>query len=316
MRTEKNKIKMPNFFIVGAARSGTTSISRYLGQHPEVYIPRQKEVHYYAADYFPCNGPGDERLNKIVIHNEDQYVQLFKGVTEEKAVGESSVFYLCFPGTAERIAQAVPGAKIIILLRNPVDRAYSAYMHLVRDGREYMGFAEGLRLEEERCKKGFEPLWWYKDLGLYYKQVKRYLNVFSIENVKVVLYDEFNANPWQVLHDVFAFLGVREDIAIDTSIHYNIAGVPKSRRIYALLESFIYNHSAIGKGVKSLIPMRLGEAWHNKAMSMFLRSTPMDAQVHTQLKEYFAEDVEKLEDLLCRDLSCWGHRRHSIAYER
>jgi Sulfotransferase family len=316
MRTEKNEIKRPNFFIAGAARSGTTSLSHYLVQHPEVYMPREKEVHYYAADYFPCNGPGDERLNKIVIHDEDHYAQLFEGVMEEKAVGESSVFYLCLPGTAERIVQAVPGAKIIILLRNPVDRAYSAYLHLVRDGREPMGFAEGLQLEEERCKKGFEPLWWYKDLGLYYEQVKRYLHVFGIENVKVVVYDEFNANPEQVLHDIFVFLGVREDIAIDTSVHYNVAGIPKSRRIYSLLESFTNNHSVIGKGIKSLIPMRLGEAWLNKAMSMSLRSTPMDAQIHTQLTEYFAEDIEKLEDLLCRNLSCWGHRRQSIAYER
>jgi hypothetical protein len=301
MKVEKGEIIRPNFFIVGAARSGTTSLSRYLSQHPAVYIPRQKEIHFFAADYFPRNGPGDEWLNKVVIHDEVRYTKLFAGVKGEKAVGEASVFYLCLPGTAERIAQAVPDAKIVMVLREPVDRAYSAYMHLVR-----------LRLEEVRREKGFEPLWWYKELSLYYKQVKQYLDVFGVERVKVVLYDDLCTNPEQVVRDVFVFLGVREDVPIDTSARYNIAGVPKSRRLYTLLDNFIKSSSPLGKGVKSLVPMRLGEAWHNKAMAMFLRSVPMDSQVHAQLKEYFAEDIAKLQDLLCREISCWGYRVQSI----
>src|SRR5438067_1876114 len=147
---------MPNFFIVGAARSGTTSFNRYLSQHPQVYITPRKEVHFFAAHHFPRTGPGDEAINRRVIGEEEQYAQLFAGVAGEKAIGESSVFYLCFPGTAERIAQAVPDAKIIVLLREPVDRAYSSYMHLVRYGREHLGFEEGLSHEEERRQKGFE----------------------------------------------------------------------------------------------------------------------------------------------------------------
>ena len=103
---------LPNFFIVGAARSGTTSLDRYLSQHPEIYITPRKETHFFAADLFPpCfKGPGDERLNRLLIRDEDQYAQLFAGATGAKAIGESSAFYLCFPGTAERIAQAVPDA--------------------------------------------------------------------------------------------------------------------------------------------------------------------------------------------------------------
>src|SRR5437764_4019648 len=227
---------MPNFFIVGAARSGTTSLDRYLSQHPQIFITPRKEVHFFAADQFPRTGPGDEGLNRRVIKDGDQYAQLFAGVAGEKAIGESSVFYLCFPGTAERIAQAVPDAKIIVLLREPVDRAYSSYMHLVRDGREHLGFEEGLSHEGERRQKGFEPMWWYKELGLYYKQVKRYLDVFGTQRVKVVLYDEFCLNTVQVVRDVFAFLGVKEDVIIDTSVRYNVAGVPKSRRLYTLLD--------------------------------------------------------------------------------
>ena len=300
--------KMPNFFIVGAARSGTTSLDRYLSQHPEIYITQRKEGHFFAADHFPRTGPGDEGLNKRVICDEEQYAQLFAGVAGEKAIGESSVFYLCFPGTAERIVQSVPGAKIIIILREPVERAYSAYMHLVRDGRETLEFADGLSREEERRQKGYEPMWWYKELGLYYSQVKRYLDVFGSECVKVLLYDELCTNPGQVVSDVFAFLKVREDVVIDTSVHYNIAGVPKSRKLYTLLDNFIHEPGALEKRIKSLVPQHLRVAWASKAKAMLLRQVPQNPHIRAQLIGYFEEDVGKLEDLLQCDLNIWHYR--------
>ena len=308
------EVKMlPNFFIVGAARSGTTSLDRYLGQHPEVYITPRKETHFFAHDFLPpCfKGPGDERLNRLLIRDEDQYAQLFAGVTGAKAIGESSAFYLCFPGTAERIAQAVPDAKIIMILREPADRAYSAYTFLV--GREGLGFEEGLSREEERKQKGFEPMWWYKELGLYYGQIKHYLEVFGTQRVKVLLYDELFANPGRTLRDVFTFLGVKEDVVIDTSVRYNVAGVPKSRRLYSLLNHFIYTPSPLEKDIKSLVPQHLRVAWASKVIGMFTRSVPVDPQIHARLKAYFAEDVGKLEDLLHRDLLSWQYREPSIA---
>jgi hypothetical protein len=304
---------LPNFFLVGAARSGTSSLDRYLSQHPQIYITPGKETHFFANDLFPprFTGPGDDRLNRLLIRDEDQYAQLFAGVTGAKAVGESSVFYLCFPSTAERIAQTVPDAKIIMILREPVERAYSAYTFLV--GRETLGFEEGLSREQERKLKGFEPMWWYKELGLYYGQVKHYLEVFGTGRVKVLLYDELFANPGQTLRDVFTFLQVKEDVVIDTSVRYNVAGVPKSRRLYTLLDHFIYNPSPPEKLVKSLVPLPLRRAWASKAIGMFTRPVPVDPQIHAQLKGYFAEDVRKLEGLLQRDLLCWHYREPSIA---
>ena len=306
---------MPTFFIVGAARSGTTSLDRYLSQHPEIYITQRKETHFFAANHFPRSGPGDEGLNRRVIHDEEQYTQLFAGVAGEKEIGESSVFYLCFPGVAERIARSVPGAKIIILLREPVERAYSAYMHLVRDGRETLGFAEGLSKEEERRQQGFEPMWWYKELGLYYSQIKYYLDVFGRDQVKVLLYNELYTNLDEVLREVFAFLTVKEDVMIDTSIHYNPAGVPKSRKLYTLLNNFIHNPGTLEKRVKSLVPPQLRAAWASKAMATLLRPVPPDPWIQAQLKEYFAEDVRKLEHLLQRDLQCWNNRESAPLFQ-
>lgn len=305
---------LPNFFIVGAARSGTTSLDRYISQHPEVYITPKKETHFFTDGHFPpCSGPGDDRLSKLLIRDEDEYAQLFTGVSGAKAIGESSAFYLCFTDTAERIAKTIPDAKIIIILREPVERAYSAYMFMVRDGRETLEFVEGLNREEERKQKGFEPIWWYKELGLYYKQVKHYLDVFGKRRVKVLLYDELFANPEGELRDVFTFLGVREDVSIDTSVRYNVSGSPKSRKFYNLLDNFIYNPSFLEKRIKSLVPQHLRTAWASKIIGMSVEHVPLDDAVGAELKAYFAEDVRRLEDLLHRDLLGWHYRETSAA---
>ena len=304
----------PNFFIIGAARSGTTSLEEYLCQHPDIYITTKKESHFFAAEELPpvFTGPGDDRLNERVIRDEETYTRLFVDQQRTKAIGETSVFYLCYPGSAERIAQAVPEAKIIVILREPVARAYSAYMFLKRDGRETLAFAEGLEREEERKQQDFEPMWWYKELGLYYNQVKHYLDVFGPERVKVLLYEEMYANPADVLRDVFAFLGVKEDIVVNTSIRYNLSGVPKWRKLYAPLDRFIFHPGPVSKFIKSLVPKRLRTAWASKAIGMLTEQVPIDPELQAQLRAYFAEDVAKLEDLLQKNLSPWQYKRPSL----
>jgi LPS sulfotransferase NodH len=295
---------MPNFFVVGAARSGTTSLDRYLSQHPEIFITPRKDAHFFAAEHFPRTGPGDGVMNRKVMRDEEQYAQLFARVTTEKAIGESSAFYLCLPGTAERIARVVPGAKMLMILREPVERTYSAYSLLRRDGRETLSFEEGLCQEAARKQQGFEPMWWYKELSLYTAQVQRYLEVFGRAQVKVLLYEELFANPGQVLREVFAFLGVREEVEINTSVRYNVSGAPRSRWLHTVLYRLSDTSNALAKHVKPAL------AW--KAMGTFLlRPAPeMNPETRAELQAYFAEDVGKLEELLQRDLRSW-HRRES-----
>lgn len=306
---------LPNFFIIGAARSGTTSLDLYLSQHPEIYITPRKESHFFASSDIPpsYNGPGDERMNRLLVRDENSYTQLFAETAGAKAIGEASAFYLCYPNSAERIVQAVPDAKIIMILREPVARAYSAYMFLLRDGRETKEFEEGLRREEERKQQDFEPMWWYKELSSYYKQVKHYLEVFGTQQVKILLYEELFSNPAQVLRDVFTFLEVKEDIEINTSVRYNLSGSPKSRKLYNLLDKFIFNPNALEKRIKSLVPMHLRIAWASKVIGMFTKPVPLNPQIQKELKTYFAEDVGMLEDLLERDLLSWQYRESSLA---
>ncbi|WP_067621209.1 sulfotransferase family protein [Alicyclobacillus acidiphilus] len=293
----------PNFFIVGAAKSGTSSLDRYLGQHPEVYIPPKKEAHFFSIPDFPpvFRGPGDEGMNQYTIRDRDMYYHLFDGVAGEKAIGESSVFYLYYPGTAQRMKQEIPDAKIIIMLRNPVDRAFSAYMHLIRDEREHRSFRESLAKEAEFKANDFEPMWYYRELGLYSEQVKRYLETFGRDRVKVIIFEEFVKDAVSGVQDVAAFLGVSTDFVPDTSIRHNESGVPKSRLLY----NFISKPHGIKELVKPLVPTGVRERLGNQAKSMVLERAQMDPDVRSELEAYFAEDVKKLEELLHRDLSVW-----------
>lgn len=294
---------LPNFLIVGAAKSGTSSLDYYLSQHPEIYIPRKKEAHYFSIPSFPIafRGPGDEGMNEYTIRSRSDYEQLFSHVREEKAVGESSVFYLYYPGTAERIREEIPDAKILIILRNPVDRAFSAYMHLIRDEREHLPLDQALAAEASRKEMDYEPMWLYQELGFYSEQVQRYLEVFGPSQVKVVVFEDFIARPQAVLKDVFQFLNVDSEFTVDTSVRLNESGQVKSRWLY----NFISKPNFLKEAVKPLFPSAVRERLGLKAKSMVLAKATMDPEVRAQLADTFAPEIAKLEVLLNLDLSKW-----------
>ena len=148
---------LPNFLVIGAAKSGTSSLYMYLKQHPEIYMSPIKEPHFFSFDDESkmTKGPGDP-IHKAIT-NFDDYQAQFDGVTDEKAIGEASTSYLYRPEAPGRIHAMLPDAKLIVILRNPVDRAFSAYMHVVRDKRETSkDFAEALSKEESRKAAGWE----------------------------------------------------------------------------------------------------------------------------------------------------------------
>lgn len=294
---------LPNFLVVGAAKSGTSSIDRYLAQHPDIFLPAKKEAHYFAIPSFPAkfNGRGDEGMNTETIGSRERYESLFAPVSKEIAIGESSAFYLYYPGTAERIYSENPDMKIVIVLRNPVDRAFSAYMYLLRDEREALSFENGLLEEANRKRMDYEPMWLYRELGLYTEQVHRYLDVFGRNQVKVVLYDDFSRDTAATMSELFAFLGVNPNFSIDSSIRYNESGMPKSRALF----NFISKPNALKEIVKPFVPAALRERLGNQAKSMLLEKVQMNPATRASLKEYFASDITQLQTLLERDLSAW-----------
>src|SRR6056297_2673206 len=182
---------LPDFLIVGASKSGTSSIYHYLNQHPEIFLSNiQKEGRYFSQMKGNFSGPGDTRVDAAIIRNIEQYKMLFQNYNNEKAVGDISPEYLWFHERAIPLIKSVLGTevKIIIISRSPVERAYSGYLHFKRDTRETLSFEEALEKEDERKQKNWIWAWQYKHSGLYYEQVKAYLDNF--ENTKVIIFDD------------------------------------------------------------------------------------------------------------------------------
>ncbi|MDP6150009.1 MAG: sulfotransferase, partial [Gammaproteobacteria bacterium] len=169
---------LPTFLVIGAPKCGTTSLYHYLDQHPDVYLSPVKEPQYFAfaGQQLDFRGPG-VTINNAVTELAD-YRKLFSGASVEKAIGEASALYLSVPGTAERIRAQIPDVRLIAILRRPADRAFSSYMHLIRDDREPMrDFAAALAAEEQRIADNWGFLWRYKQLGRYYEQLKHYYDI-------------------------------------------------------------------------------------------------------------------------------------------
>ncbi|EPZ44556.1 hypothetical protein N007_10785 [Alicyclobacillus acidoterrestris ATCC 49025] len=153
---------LPNFLVIGAAKAGTTALYRYLSQHPEVFMPSIKEPNYFALANREVRfqGPGDDRTNRSSITRFADYQALFDEADGYQAVGEASPMYLYTADAANRIHDLIPNVKLIVILRDPVERAHSAYLHLRRDEREPLAnFADAIAAEEERIAKHWAPMW-------------------------------------------------------------------------------------------------------------------------------------------------------------
>ncbi|QSO45674.1 sulfotransferase [Alicyclobacillus mengziensis] len=268
------------------------------------YMSPIKEPHFFARDYFPekFTGPGDEGFSENRARNLNDYLRLFRNGENASIRGEGSVYYLYFPGIAERLYKFNPDAKVIIILRNPVDRAFSAYMHTVRDGRETLTFEQALDREEQRRKQGFQPLWWYRELGLYSSQVARYINVFPENQCKIFLFEDLR-NTQHVMRDTFDFLNLDPNMPIDASVPINESGVPKSRLLY----NFFAKPNIFKELLKPLVPQRFRQRLGQRAKSMTLSKVTMQPETRVMLRQYYRRDVEQLEGLIRRDLSAWLH---------
>lgn len=295
-------VHLPNVFIVGSAKSGTSSLYQYLKQHPAVFMSRIKEPHYLCSDCFPerFTGPGDEGFSDNIVRNREAYLELFENPGEATILGEASVYYLNFPDSAERIKALNPDAKIIAVLREPVSRAFSAYLHTTRDGRETLSFELALKVESERIAKGYQPLWWYQQIGYYSQQVRRYLEVFDPSQIRIFLYEDLKDTE-RVLQEVFKFLDIPPDIPVDTSIRYNVSGVPKSRWIY----NFFAQPNPLKSALKPFFPTALRQRLGHQAKAMTLQRIELRRETRTMLQERYRDDIHELEQLLDRDLSHW-----------
>ncbi len=262
-------MKMPNFLIIGAAKAGTTSLYHYIKQHPQIYMSPIKETNFFALVDEPLDfcGPGDhDYINRFSVRTIERYWEQFEGCTDELAVGEASPLYLYHAQAARRIWKQLPHVKLIVILRHPVDRAYSAFLHLIRDGREeHVDFGQALQNEDTRIRSRWEHIWHYKQMGYYYKQLKRYYDIFGHSQIRVYFYEDLKVNSLELIQDIFRFLGVDDTFVPDLSIRYN-----QARAVLA--------HTDI---------------------------PPLRTEMRIEMIETYREDVLRLQDLVQVDLSNW-----------
>ena len=253
------------------------------------------------------SGPDDQGVvSRMFVKDKSLYDDMYSG-REESYLGDASASYLYCKESAELIKKYNPDAKIIVLLRNPIYRAFSAYSHMRRDFREINSeFCGALSEEEFRISKGWMPIWHYKNMGFYYDQVQRYKKTFG-DNVLILKFEELVLNPKAVLRKVECFL--REDLSIesiDVSRVENDSRMPKNR----MLHLFVRNPNFI----KSMLSRFLSQRARAR-IKRFIKEVNADrkmdidsASIHA-LKEEYQSDVERLKHLLNDDFNEWPEFR-------
>jgi hypothetical protein len=296
--------RLPNFLLVGANRCGTTSLYYYLKEHPEVHMSSIKEPSFFLSLSFkvPEQGIGDDRREFVTDFND--YCRLFETAGDCKALGEASTENLYhYDKVIPDIKRLLGNPKILISLRNPVERAFSAYTYLISENREFLTFEEGLSQEEKRMRDGWRQIWFYKDAGFYSARVKAYLENF--DEVKICLFDDLIVNPLSFVQEVYKFLGVDPSYKPDVKARYKTSGIPRSKKINRLFEEPTRLRSvarAVGKFVLK------EDGWTKVRDALKAKSyarAEMKPETRIYLERVYREDILKLEDVIQRDLSAW-----------
>jgi hypothetical protein len=313
-------VKLPNFFIVGAPKAGTTSLYAYLDQHPQVYMSPLKEPHYFASEMRPENFSAqlrrridrelraledylrsdmrEKRFGGLVSSWED-YLKLFRNVSDEIAIGEATACYLWSKTAPRNIAACIPHARIVINLRNPVDRAFSQYLQMVTMGTIRWSFREQIHASL-RCEPQQFGEWWpLLEFGRYHEQVTRYLNEFPRSQIHISFYEDLDREPGRLMSDLFTFLGVDPSFSADVSSRHHEPQVPKLPGTAYFLKRW-----DIWPRLRNLTPRPL----RPRLRTLLLRSRAslaMDSADRAFLTDYYRDDVVKLANLLGRDLTAW-----------
>lgn len=303
-------LPQPDFAIIGAGKSGTTALHKYLQQHPQIFIPEHKDPSYLAVmqetPVAPEDDPQGFHHHPYAIYDEAAYLALFEPAGAEQLTGDVSTMYLYHPDAAENIRRHRPGLKLICILRNPADRLFSRYLHLARDRRDH----------ETPLDQLFDrdSVWWHRDdlirEGRFYEHLKRYYDRFGREQIKVFLYDDLKADEQGLLRDIWDFLGVDASFTPETEIRFNQSGVIK----HAWKDYLIGHPSLLRRSAEAVAPgivdrMRKHPGLQRMVSRMRagnLERPDFDPALRQRITdEIYREDITKLQTLIGRDLSHW-----------
>lgn len=303
-------MNQPNFLILGVAKSGTTSLYHYLSQHPEIFMSRVKEPNFFACEgeHLNYQGPGYFYVRDWTVTSWQDYQKLFAAAGQAKALGEASWSSFYYPAAVERIRRYCPQMKFILLLRNPIERAFSHYSYLRQYEKEPVAdFEEAIAFESQRIAANYWADWHYLQLGFYSQAIIRYQQVFAQSRFKIVLYEDFTQDTIRILREIFEFLEVAGDYQSATFTRaYNSTQLPKSQMIHRLFQTSRQVH--LKRVVKTLVPETTYQCLkqNRDRLESKTRYTPqLSLQARHRLSRIYRSEIAALEQLLERDLSGW-----------
>jgi len=305
-----SQTRLPDFVVIGAGKSGTTSLNEYLKEHPQIFMSTRKEPNFFAYEMAKEEDfelESSREFYRDSVLNLEEYLNLFKGSKEHQLLGEVSNTYLNSEMACQRIKHHVPNAKIIAILRHPADRLFSRYSHYVRE--DLLPTDGGLENVFDQSTS-----WWQRpDMiteGLYYGQVKRYYENFPQENIRIYLYENFINDTAGVMEDIFKFLEIDATVKVATDIVYNKSGTVKNKAV----DNIVGQNSAMILALKKVSPALhrwmknsvIINRWLFNLRNKNLQKADFSPQLRKKIvEEIYAEDIKKLADLIDQDLSHW-----------
>ena len=293
---------LANLYVAGAMRAGTTSVYRYLAQHPDVFMAPVKEPHFLAAaaGRRSFRGPGDESFERELVTDRAGYEALFRGAGRHRLRGEASSQYLQDPQALAAMAALTPEATVVVVLRDPVDRAHSAWAYLRAQGREDAPtLLEGVQREDERRRRHYSPMWWYTGSSRYAEAVERLLGLFGPRAV-LLRYEDLRDDPAAFVGGLVARLGL-DPAPIDVSVAHN-----RSRRSPGSLLALPSRLPPRQRQVlRAALPAPLLRRLERLRAGPARSDTGPGAQDRAVLAPLFADDVRRTAELCGLDLRSW-----------
>lgn len=294
---------LPNFLCIGAPKSGTTSLYDLLKQHKDVFLPSFKEPHFFDSD---------ESWNK----GSEWYQSSYYSKASHKCVGDFTPTYLSNNLAPSRIHEVLGNkVKFVVILRNPIDRAYSHYLHTKRDQHENLSFDEALKEEQQRLQNYTKEnnhigmiRYAYQEQGMYAKQLMRYFKLFDREQFYIITFDDFVNKQEQVVKEICTFLGLKEQEGMQYVLQSNMSSEARS----VTLKNVIKKPSKIKNIAKWLVPSFANrqkirnfiQAINNKSID---KKPLSEIDRKNYYKRYFKQEIKSLEDLLYINLKHWKY---------
>jgi hypothetical protein len=298
-------VRTPNFLVVGAARSGTTALIEGLRGHPDVFITRPKEPHYFAFHHTVVRfeGPGDDHwINQIAITDPSTYLGLYEQADRQSLLGDGSVTTLYYSAhAAPEIERINSQMKLVVLLREPVSRAFSNYTYMRLRGVEpEADFRAGISCEKDRIQKQWHHMWHYTALSKYHESLATLISAVGRDNIGIWFYDQLCENYGKVLTEVINFLGLQSFQRIASMPLVNVSGTARNERAQRAIR-WATRHELVRAGVKRVVPFKARE----RIRGSIVRSESVPWDVRCELAPMFADDLAKLVPLLSEELPIW-----------